>query len=54
MGDVAFVATENAFSFTFHSLYQNFAVEKDEKLSRESQLLKKNLLNIVKKVIYES
>ena len=46
--------TENAFSFTFHSLYQNFAVEKDEKLSRESQLLKKNLLNIVKKVIYES
>lgn len=45
---------EYSFGFTFHSLYQNFAIEVDEKLSIEAQKLKINLLNAVKKVIYES
>jgi hypothetical protein len=45
---------EYSFGFTFHSLYQNFALEKDEKLSKEAKSLKINLLNIVKKVIHES
>jgi hypothetical protein len=45
---------EYSVAFTFHSLYQNFALEKDEKLSKEAILLKNNLLNLVKKVINES
>jgi hypothetical protein len=45
---------EYSFGFTFHSLYQNFALEQDERLSEEAKLLKTNLLNIVKKVIHES
>ncbi len=45
---------EYAVGFTFHSLYQNFALENDEKLSNEAKLLKNNLLNTVKAVIDES
>lgn len=45
---------EYSIGFTFHSLYQNFALENDDKLSEEAKLLKNNLLNIVKKVIDES
>lgn len=45
---------EYSVAFTFHALYQNFALEKDEKLSKEAILLKNNLLNLVKKVINES
>ena len=44
---------EYSFAFTFHSLYQNFAIEKDAKLSVEARKLKQNLLRIVKKVIDE-
>lgn len=45
---------EYSFAFTFHSLYQNFGIENDSKLSEESKQLKQNLLKTVKKVIYES
>jgi hypothetical protein len=44
---------EYSFSFTFHSLYQNYAVENDAKLSSDAKKLKENLLKIVKKVINE-
>lgn len=45
---------EFSFAFTFHSLYQNFALEDDSKLSSNSKILKQKLLKTVKKVIYES
>jgi hypothetical protein len=45
---------EFSFAFTFHSLYQNFALEDDNKLSTNAKKLKQKLLEIVKKVIYES
>jgi hypothetical protein len=45
---------EFSFAFTFHSLYQKFAIEDDNKLSNDAKKLKQNLLQIVKKVIYES
>lgn len=45
---------EYSVAFTFHALYQNFALEKDEKLSKDAILLKNNLLTLVKKVINES
>jgi hypothetical protein len=45
---------ENSFAFTFHSLYQNFALEDDKKLSNSTKKLKQSLLQSVKKVIYES
>ncbi len=42
---------ENSFSFAFHALYQNYALEVEEKLSSEAKQLKVKLLSIVKKVI---
>ncbi|WP_428656452.1 hypothetical protein [Runella sp.] len=45
---------EYSFGFTFHSLYQNFALEEDKKLSKAAILLKENLIKTVKKVINES
>ncbi len=45
---------EYSVGFTFHSLYQNFALENDDKLSEEAKLLKNNLLKVVKSVINES
>lgn len=44
---------EISFAFTFHSLYQNFAIEDDTKLSEDAQRLKQKLLKTVKKVLYE-
>lgn len=41
---------EESFAFAFHSLYQNFALETDEKLSPKSQVLKKKLLETVKQI----
>ena len=45
---------EYSVGFTFHSLYQNFALENDNKLSEKAKLLKNNLLTTVKKVINEN
>ena len=42
---------EIAFAFNFHSLYLNFALEKDNKLSPDAILLKNKLLKIVKKTM---
>ena len=42
---------EIAFAFNFHSLYLNFALEKDDKLSPDAILLKNKLLKIVKKTM---
>lgn len=44
---------ETSFAFTFHSLYQNFAIEDDTKLSVGAKTLKQKLLKTVKKVLYE-
>ncbi len=38
---------ESAFTFSFHALYENFALENDDKLSSESKKLKNNLLKFV-------
>jgi hypothetical protein len=46
-------AAENAFAFSFHALYTNFAKEADAKLSKTAKILKTNLLKIVK-AIYET
>ena len=45
---------ESAFAFSFHSLYENFAIEDNKKLSLESKGLKNNLLKLVKKVLHEA
>jgi len=41
---------EAAFSFSFHALYQNFALESDHALSEEAIVLKNKLLTIVKAI----
>jgi hypothetical protein len=46
-------AAEQAFAFSFHALYTNFAQENDSKLSKTAKVLKNNLLKIVKD-IYET
>jgi len=43
---------EEAFAFNFHSLYTNFAIEKDDKLSSQAMSLKKKLRAIVKSVLH--
>jgi hypothetical protein len=40
---------ETAFSFSFHALYENYALEDDKKLSKEAKVLKINLLSLVRK-----
>ncbi len=45
---------EAAFAFSFHALYENFALEEDTKLSLESKELKNKLLKLVKTVLYET
>ncbi|MEA5404940.1 hypothetical protein VB776_18545 [Arcicella sp. DC2W] len=44
---------EQAFAFSFDSLYKNFAIEKDEKLSSDAKILKRDLLTLVKAVLNE-
>lgn len=41
---------ETAFNFSFHALYQNFALAEDETLSEEAIVLKNKLLAIVKAI----
>ena len=38
---------EEAFNFSFHAMYQNYALERDSNLSEESILLKNQLLGLV-------
>jgi len=38
---------EEAFAFTFHALYENFAKGKDSNLAASAKKLKKKLLNLV-------
>lgn len=45
---------ETAFAFSFHALYENFALENDDKLSLESKELKNKLLKLVKTVLHEA
>lgn len=45
---------ETAFAFSFYALYENFAVENDAKLSKESKDLKTKLLKLVKTVVHEA
>ncbi len=45
---------EIAFSFSFHALYENFALENDVKLSLEAKELKMKLLKLVKTVVHEA
>ena len=45
---------ESAFAFSFHALYENFALEDDKKLSLKSKELKSNLLKLVKTVLHEA
>lgn len=45
---------ESAFAFSFHALYENFALEDDDKLSLESKELKNKLLKLVKTVLHET
>lgn len=44
---------EEAFGFAFHGIYENYALESDDKLSKEAKLLKYSLLSTVQKVIHE-
>jgi hypothetical protein len=41
---------EAAFNFSFHALYQNFALERDDSLSKEAIVMKNKLLTIVKAI----
>ena len=45
---------EIAFAFSFHALYENFALETDDKLSAASKELKNKLLKLVKSVVHEA
>ena len=45
---------ESAFAFSFHALYDNFALEDDKKLSSKSIELKNILLKLVKTVVHEA
>lgn len=45
---------EDAFSFSFYSLYLNFYHESDDKLSKKAQILKQKLETIIKEVIDET
>ncbi len=38
---------EEAFSFSFYSLYQNYAKQPDENLTEDAKILKEKLLNLV-------
>jgi len=38
---------EEAFSFSFHSLFQNYAKQSDENLTEDAKILKEKLLNLV-------
>ncbi len=40
---------EEAFAFTFHSLFENFAKESDKNLSPKARRLKKTLMNLIVK-----
>ena len=42
---------EEAFSFSFYSLYHNFFLEQDKKLSKEAIALKKKLKSLIKSVV---
>jgi hypothetical protein len=42
---------EDAFAFAFDALFNNFANEKDDNLTVQSQILKKKLNNIVLKIV---
>lgn len=45
---------EMAFAFSFHALYENFALETDDKLSAASKELKNKLLKLVKSIVHEA
>lgn len=42
---------EEAFAFTFHSIYQTFALQEDRNLTEDAQVLKQTLLTLVFSVI---
>jgi hypothetical protein len=44
-------AVEEAFSFSFYSLYETFYLEDDKRLSKEAIVLKKKLKKIIKSVV---
>lgn len=43
--------TIEAFSFQFHSLYHNFALENDDNLSAEAKILKLKILDLISLVL---